>query len=321
MLRKIHPQVTALFLLLVLPMSVGSVLAQRSTDKILRDRIAANRQKIESAASWHATEEQLGGLWLQLAYDYQDEVDIPHAEEAYSHSLTLLRARPRQKPYAIALDGLASLYLTTGRVKESETCQRKALAIFEALGDQAGIARIHVDMAIALLDERRWAESEAESEKALKSLRGQSEPNQSDFVAGLISSSYAKCFQERCKEGLITAREAVAAASVAFARDSLEGVSAVMALGFEQWKNGAEAEGEKTMWDALELMRQQKTMPQSKQVDAELRVLVSYTSYLKATHQKGKAKEMENEISRLKGEQTPFCKDCTVDAVALANVR
>jgi hypothetical protein len=56
-------------------------------------------------------------------------------------------------------------------------------------------------------------------------------------------------------------------------------------------------------------------------VDAELRVLTSYTNYLKATHQKGKAREMESEISRLKGEQTPFCKDCTVDAVALANVR
>jgi len=154
MFNKILPQVvryslfrsslTALLLLLVLPMSVGTVLAQRSTEMMLRDRIAANRQKIESAASWHATEEQLGGLWLQLAYDYQDVVDIPHAEKAYSRSLTLLRSSSRQKLYAIALDGLASLYMGTGRVKESETCQRKALAIFEALGDQAGIARIRV---------------------------------------------------------------------------------------------------------------------------------------------------------------------------------
>jgi len=165
-------------------------------------------------------------------------------------------------------------------------------------------------------------ESEVESAKALKSLREQSEPNQSDFVAGLISNSYAKCFQERCNEGLIAAREAVAVASVAFAKDSLEGVAAVLALGFEQWKNGAEAEGEKTMRKALELMRQEKTLPQSKQIGAELKVLTSYTNYLRATHQKGKAKQMEDEISRLKGEQTPFCKDCTVEAVALAaNVR
>ena len=70
--------------------------------------------------------------------------------------------------------------------------------------------------------------------------------------------------------------------------------------------------------EALELLHQKTNMPYPMLVDAQLKVLTSYTNFLKATHQKSMAKQMENEITRLKDEQTPVCKNCTVNVMTLA---
>lgn len=311
------------FVLLVLSMFAAAAWTQAimQPDEVLRDRIAAYRQKIDTATSWHATDDQLGMLWLHVASDYADEFDFQRSEEAFAHSLKLLRTSPEQSHYANALDNLGSVYLVTDRFQESESCRKKALAIYEGLGDEAGTARVHMGLSIALVHEHRFAESEEESTKALKSLQEQKEPDRYVLMADLISNSYAKCFQNRCDEGLIAASQAVTLVRATLPKDPRIEVAALLALGFDQWKTGAEAEGEKAMREALELLRQGKDLPQAMLVDAQLQVLTSYTNYLKATHQKAEAKQMQNEITRLKGKQTPFCKDCTVNAVALSTLR
>lgn len=311
---------TCLFALLAL-MFTESAWTQTVTqaDQVLHDRIAAIRQRIDTAASWHATDDQLGALWRQLANAHQDGRDIQRAEEAYTRSLKLLKASAQQRYFAAALDDLGSLYLETGRLKESESCRRKALAIFEESGDQAWQSRVHVSLAVISLEKRKFAESEEESAKALKSLKEQKEPDKDDLVSGLIVNSYAKCFQGRCDDGLRVAGQAMGLASATFAKDSLEVVTALMAVGFEGWKTGAQEDGERAMREALEIMHQKKNLPYATLVADQLKVFTSYTNYLKATHQKESAKQMENEIARLKGEQTPFCKNCTVNAVALSN--
>ena len=287
-------------------------------DVILHNRITAIREKIDTAASWHGTDDQLGRLWHRLATDYHDEGDLQRSEEAFTHSLKLLRNSPEQGHYAAALDDLASFYLANGRLKEAESCENKALSIYEGLGDEFGVSRVHVNKAIGLLEEHRFAESEDQSTKALTSLQKQKKPNQYDVVATLITNSYAKCFQNRCDEGLAMARQALAVARAAFAKDSLEVVAALLAVGFEERKTGAKAVGEQTMREALDVVRQKKNLSHAQLVGAQLRVLNSYRNYLKETHQKLEERQIENEISRLKDEQTPYCKDCTVNALALS---
>ena len=288
-------------------------------DEVLRDRIGVTRKEIDTAASWHATNDQLGALWLRLGNAYEDEFDIQRSEEAFNHALKLLRNSSTQKYYARTLDDLGSLYLVNNRWKESENCRGKALAIYEGLGDLAGVARVRVGLSIALMQEHRFAESDDQSAKALKILQEQKNPDKADMVAGLIASSYAKCFQGRCDEGLALASQAMTLARAAFSETSFEVVAGLVALGFEEWKTGDEAEGDKAMREGMELMRRQEnTIPHALQVDAQLKFLTSYTNYLKGTHQKVMAKQIENEIARLKGEQPPSCKDCTVNAVALS---
>jgi hypothetical protein len=311
---------SSLFCVLALLMFAERVWTQTTAraDQIVHDRISATQQRIDSAATRHATDGELGVLWRQLGNEYQEEYDIQRAEEAYTRSLKLLHNPSDRGRYAATLDDLGSLYLASERWKESESCRGKALAIYEELGNQAGIARVEVGLAITFVHLHRFAESEAEAAKALKSMQEQKEPDKGDLVAGLIVSSYAKCFQDRCNEGLVAAGQAMGLASARYRKDSLEVISALMAIGFEEWKAGDEAAGEKAMHDALELARQSTNLPHAVLVDAQLRILAGYTKYLKAAHQKVKAKEMENEMARLKQDQTPFCKDCTVNAVALS---
>jgi tetratricopeptide (TPR) repeat protein len=310
------------FLFMVLALSMFAELAWtqagKQPDQMVRDGIAANRAKIDTAASWHATDEQLGVLWRHLADDYAAEFEMQRSEDAFMHSVKLLRTLPAQTLYAGTLTDLASLYLSTDRLKEAESCGNKALAIYEGIGDQRGAVQVRTGLAIALLHGKRFAEAEEVSAKALKSLEEHGIPDRSNLVAGLLANSYAKCFQNRCEEGLVAARQAMGVADAAFARDSSETISSLLAVGFEEWKTGATVDGDKAMREALELVHQKTNVPYPMLVDAQLRVLTYYTNFLKATHQKTMAKQMENEITRLKEEQTPSCKNCTVNVMTLA---
>jgi len=117
--RAVQYRLSYLFALLFLVMFAEAVWTQEISqpDKVLRDRIDSNRQKIDTAANWHATDAQLGGLWLQLAYDYEDEFDLQRAEEAYSRSLKLLQTSSAQKYYAAALNGLGLLLYCYGPIE------------------------------------------------------------------------------------------------------------------------------------------------------------------------------------------------------------
>ena len=309
-----------LFAVLALSMFAETALTQAGTqvDQMIRDSITANRTKIDTAASWHATNEQLGVLWQRLADDYAAEFDMQRSEDAFMHSVKLLRTSPTQALYAGALSDVASLYLVNDRLKEAESYGNKALAIYEGIGDQRGAVVVRVGLAIALLHEKRFAEAEEVSAKALKGLEEQEAPERGNLVAGLLANSYAKCFQNRCDEGLVAARQAMGVADAKFARDSSEKISSLLAVGFEEWKTGATADGDKAMREALELVHQKANMPYPMLVDAQLKVLTYYANFLKATHQKTMAKQMENEITRLKDEETPVCKNCTVNVMSLA---
>jgi tetratricopeptide (TPR) repeat protein len=311
-----------LFAMLALSMLAEAAWTQAGTqsDQILRDHITATRAKIDTAASgsWHATDEQLGVLWRNLADDYADELDMQRSEDAFVHSVKLLRTSTAQGLYAGTLADLSALYLETGRLKEAENSGNKSLAIYEGMGDQRGATQARLGLAIAFLHEKRYAEAEEVSAKALKSLDGEGTLDRGTLVAGLITNSYAKCFQNRCEEGLVAARRAMGIVDAEFAKDAMARVSSLMLIGFEEWKTGALADGEKAMREAMELLRQKKNMPYATLVDAQLSVLKTYSDFLKATHQKAMAKQMENEITRLKDEQTPVCRNCTVNVMSLA---
>ena len=81
-------QLFPLALILVLAMQAWG---QTQRDEVLRDRIAKSLHRIETAPEWQATKEQIGTIWLQVAYDYQAQSEMQLCEEAYSHDALRVR--------------------------------------------------------------------------------------------------------------------------------------------------------------------------------------------------------------------------------------
>lgn len=297
-------------LILILAMQAWG---QTQRDEVLRDRLAKNLHRIETASEWGATKKQLGTVWLQMAYDYQAQLETQLCENAYSQALRLLAASEAQMYYAAALDGLSSVYLATERLPEALNLERKALAVYERIADGHGVAQMHISIGITMLHLKQYKESEREVSEGLQEIEQQEQPDESERISALVTNSYDKCFQKRCVEALVDSERAIDLARAKFARDALEVITSLEARAFDLWKSGSEAEGERSMLEAIRLLDEKKDLSSAMLNDSRLRLYQQYWAHLKETHQKTKEQQIESEIARLKGGERPHCKDCTVN--------
>jgi tetratricopeptide (TPR) repeat protein len=294
----------------------ASVQAQRSPASAAR--VDALRGQIRSATDQEASAAQLGALWLELANEYQSQLELLQAEDAFTRSLPLLRFPATQSAYADALDGLGSLYFATARPTEAENCFRKALGVYQAIGDRPHTARLHVSLALLLVSEHRFRDGEEESSEGLNEFQSQPQPDPSEFVPALLTHSYALCNQGRCNAALDDTKRAMTLAQGSFATDSLEIAGVWLAWGFDQWKSGSPDEADRSMREALTIVRSRTDLPRPLLAGSLLGILRQYDVFLKATHRKSEARQIDSEIRRLQSEQNSSCKDCTVNAAALS---
>jgi tetratricopeptide (TPR) repeat protein len=276
------------------------------------------RRLIKSAANQHATAEQLGALWLKLANEYRDQFELSQAEDAFAHSLSLLRSPATQSAYADSLNGLGWLYFVTSRLEEARNCLRKALEIYQALGDRAQAAKVHETIAKILLFERRYRDSEVEASEGLEGLQSQSQPDSREISAALIVHSYALCFQGRCDAALVDANLAMTLAQSVFPANSFEVAEVWLARGFDQWKSGSPDEGEQSMSEAVRMLRNRTDVPPRVLASSQLEALRWYAACLKANHHKAEARQLSSEIQELQSEQHSASSSSTVSAAALA---
>lgn len=314
-----------IFALLVIAVTVAfcTVSAQTQASPTSTTRVDALRGKIGSATDRHANAAELGTLWLRLGDEYQRRFELAQAEDAFTRSVALLRASANQQAYADSLDGLGSLYFETGRPAEAENCLRKALAIYETLGDRARTAALHETIAMGLVFEHRFREGEAESVEAIQELEAESQPDLVEMAAALVTHSYALCFQGRCKAALEDADRAMALAQRVLQAESTAIVAIWLARGFDLWKSGSVEEGGAAMREAIRIVNERTDLPHPLLVNSQLKVLRQYAAYLKATHQaahrKPEAALIEAEIRQLQSEQIAVCDRCTIDAAALSH--
>ena len=248
-------------------------------------------------------------------------MDIPRAEQAYDQSLKLLRRSvTAQRNYAAALDGLASLYLLKGQMAEAENCRRKALAIFEAVGDPRNSLALHGNLAVILLKEQKFKDAENEASTAIEGMQDHVEPYATDLVSALLVRSYARCLQRRCKDGLSDATRAFQIVQAFLSPNSLAAASSWSALGYMDWKSGNVAGCDEKMRKALQVLSDNNTeVPYPIIVDSRIGALTEYQQFLNATHRKPEAQHVGDEIARLTNEQSPVCKNCSVNVEGLTN--
>lgn len=320
MLRKRIASVVGLALQLSCLLCSTQAAAQADlSSPVTSERIQAELKAIENATSHHATDDELGELWGLLASDYQHEMDIPRAEEAYDHSLKLLRVSvTARRNYAAVLDGLGSLYLLTGQIAESENCRRKALAILDAVGDRKNSLVLHGNLAATLLKEGKFKDAETEASNVIEGMLGQEKPYATDLVSALIVRSYARCLQHRCKEGLSDATQAFDIVQAFLSPNSLAAASSWSTLGYMEWKSGDVAGCDEKMRRALQVLSDKNgDVPYPVLVDSRIGALQEYRQFLNETHRKPEARQVEDEMARLTREQTPACRNCTVNVEGL----
>jgi tetratricopeptide (TPR) repeat protein len=276
------------------------------------------RQQIANAERQHFPDGQLGELWLQLANEYQRHLDLPNAEEAFTHAIPRLRSPDSHRDLAHALDGLGSIYLSTGRASESIVLLRKSLLLYRELQDRPQEAHLHEAIAIGLLLESHYREAEQEASETLLELQKQQSSDIAEREAALLTRSYARTYQGRCRGALKDTQQAQALVSARFEANSLEVATFWVSQSFALWRCGGHDGAEEAVLKALQIVNRHTDLPRPLLLSYRLSILQQYFVFLKDTHRKPEAAQVEADIHQIQEELPKMCSSCAVHAAALS---
>lgn len=276
-------------------------------------KIAHARQAIDDARRLNLTDGNVGRLWVQIASDEQDLGQFDKAEDAYLHALRLFESQPSlQQDYAVALNDLGALYTLTQRGEASLNCRKRALAIFQKLGDPLLIARAegHLSGTYLMLGKNKDARHHAEIASRELALLPQATPE--DKASVLVGYAFASCLTGRCSEAVGAARQAMTLVQQAFAPESFPMGQVYVVLGFAEWKTGEEAKAEQDLREGIRILR--LNLPPSHPM--VLQALEIYRHYLSDLHREVEAdriaqQKKDGEISERR------CDSCTVSVYGL----
>ena len=260
---------------------------------------------------------KMGRLWAHLGIDYEDEAEFTKAESAYNHSLRILEALPAGlADYANVLDNLGSMYLMVGNLAEAERCSRNSLVVRERMGDKLQIARGRWHLAEVELGRRKAKEAQQISLAAYNEMVALNDPETKDLISVLITLAYAECFQSCADGGVAHARQAVALSRGASPADPILIGQALLALGNAEWKAGV-GTAERDMRESIEIFKAQEARGRVYVLGA----MEQYRRYLDAVHRGPEAKQVAQEESQIRDEQSRGCPNCTVSVYGLQGLQ
>jgi tetratricopeptide (TPR) repeat protein len=276
-------------------------------------RIARNRAMIAAAAQLKLNPVQVGGLWAQMASDYQDLSDFAEAEAAYTRALGLLEPEKSVRAaYAVTLSNLGSLYVITQRFDAAVNCNKRSLAVMEELGDPLKIARAQGHLADVYLAMGKNKEAARYSGLAIHAVTTLPDATSDDKGSMLITYAYANCLTSHCDEGLRAAQEAMRIVNAAFARESFPAGQTHLALGFVEGKTGAREAADEDLREGVRILRLQ--LPATHPL--MLHALDLYRQYLADNHRELEAKKIAEEQKAIY-EHDRSCRGCTVSVNGL----
>lgn len=95
------------------------------------------------------SEVESGTVWNLLGFSYQTLDNFARSRHCYEKAIAILQGTaPGQDQLASAIDNLGSLEELVGRSPESEHLRKRALSIYAALKDDAGVARVSTNLAV-----------------------------------------------------------------------------------------------------------------------------------------------------------------------------
>jgi hypothetical protein len=312
----VHMKVN-LLLLALLSMSGGIVRGQTNPQIASRHSlIDQTQQSIRDAEQQHLTSVQQGILWGQLALEYQSIASFSKAEDAYHTSLRLLKTTPSARAdYASALDDLSTLYMSFGRVDDSESAARQALAERQKVGRLSDIGLSQVHLAGIALVRRQFRKAEQLSQRGIQGLQSSSDPPRTGLLSGFMTLVYARCSRGHCQEAVTIAEQAVVFAENAFEPDSPATGFALETLGFAQWKSGSPQEGEKAMLQGIQILRAKLAADDPRLAGA----MLQYRTYLIEAKRSAEAQDIQQQVKNMTREAGIYCSGCAISVHSLSN--
>lgn len=307
-----------LLFLVALVLRVGQLWPQTADAHIpsSQAQIARDLETIRTAEQHHPPPLQQAALWGQLALDYHLAADFLKAEDAYLKALRLLKDEPSARAeYASTLDNLSSLYLIYGRLDDAERVRKQAIKVRQKLGNPVDYAEAEVHLADIAIMRRQYKKAERLALKGLQTMQSSSNQPKAGILSALIALTYARCSQGHCGEGLMSANQVVAFADKNFEEGSLAKGFALQTLGFAEWKNGAPQDGERSMLQAIQIVRTKLSATDPRVAG----VMLQYKSYLIEVHRPAEAQAIQEQVTRITRQAGSYCQGCTVSINSLSN--
>jgi hypothetical protein len=107
--------------------------------------------------------------WLKLAVLLQDSGSYRESENAYQHTIALLRS-PDPLVVADVFDHMGTMLVESGQLSKAEPVERHALAVREHQHDNQGAGVSQMHLAMLLLDQNDLRSGEAEAQSAVSLL-------------------------------------------------------------------------------------------------------------------------------------------------------
>ena len=254
-----------------------------------------------------------GYLWGRLASEYAQLADFARAEDAYSHSIQLLKDVPEARAnYATLLDNLGVLYLAYNRRDDAKSYINQAFVARKEQGDPVtlGISQLH--LAEVALAEHNFKEAERVAADANVNLSAAGDEGKKGLIGALVALAYARCSRDNCIEGLRNAEQAMELAHLVYPTDSLPIGHALMALGFAKWKSGNSQEAEKMMLEGIHIITTQNVpgTPYSRNALSE------YRTFLAAMHRPLDVKRIDDQMASMAPRP---CANCTISVTTLSH--
>jgi Flp pilus assembly protein TadD len=286
--------------------SGSSLLSAQVPIAVVQQRIADEIHSIKVATDQHLSNGRVGYLWACLASDYRKAGNFEASESSYMQALDLLqREHSTSRNYATALDNFGMLYLSYGHVDDAERYSKKAAALRKDMNYPLDRAISEEHMAEIDLANHKFKEAEKEASSALEVMQSMNDPDPLDRMAALNVLAFSRCMRGRCEQGMEDARTSLHMARNGFGSESVPSAHALMAVGFALWKVGRLDDADRTMRDAIVMMKA-KIGPESRLL---LLALAQYRNYLNSVHREGDAENISKELIEVRG-RTSFCTTC-----------
>lgn len=239
--------------------------------------------------------------WLKLAVLLQDSDSYRESEDAYRHTITLLRG-PDPLVVADVFDHMGTMYIASGQLSKAEPVERHALAIREFQQDKLGAGVSHMHLAMLLLGQNdlRSAQTEAHSAVSLlvpeyALLPGTSSATPEEKMTALIDLSLIQSASGASQNAIRALRHALAIAHDNYPEKSVPVGYIDFLLGYANWKSGNTSNAGELMSQGVDALRADLGWGHPKY----LGVLRQYKTFLVDTKRLNKAQQVTAEIDRL----------------------